>query len=72
MHIHLIASIRQANIYRSIGDENDISKKALAHGGRHPQFVESTYNVQSVEYEKRWNFEKLLCYHVGDVWTLGT
>jgi hypothetical protein len=60
MHIHLIASIRQANIYRSIGDEKGIFQKALAHGGLHPQFVESTYDLQSIEYEKRWNLEKLL------------
>jgi hypothetical protein len=43
MHMHLIASIRWANIYRSTGN-----KKALARGGLHTQFVENF--LQSAEY----------------------
>jgi hypothetical protein len=53
MHVHLIASIRQANIYRSIGNEKGISKKRWRMVDCMHNFVESTCNLQSIEYEKR-------------------
>jgi hypothetical protein len=71
MHIQLIASIRQANIYRSIGDERVIEKRWRMVDCI-PQFVESI--LQSAEHRigKAMEFEKVLCCRLGDVWTSGT
>jgi hypothetical protein len=51
MHIQLIASIRQANIYRSIGDERIIFEKRWRMVDYIPQFVESI--LQSAEHRNR-------------------
>jgi hypothetical protein len=65
MHIHSISSIRWASIYRSIGDEEYITEKALAHSATPVHFQENLCNLQVARYAMQFGVGKLLRGHLA-------